>query len=366
MGLVIYPRIVTEVLLEYEGPQLVVKKDAANNLYLALAVDDGPGFVRWIEAPISDLEREGIKRGGEPIRDVFLKGTVTIADYARDNNAPIAARDIPGVELPDSVLPRPRVVLEFEPDEPLAPIRGIAGPAFHFHGDGPVPNSIRFGQLVAAAQTLQGFWNAAADAIFQASTSILYALVPVPGSWTIPIHTDNVALFEQVAMRYRELALTVGDEQAFRAALSSSPLAVAASFEEHLKALELQELEVLADWRGGAAFIGPQSAKRARLNLAEPAELPGALRSIPKSFRGYFESFWRSGQRTRAFEFYDIDSGRTIFGAFSEEMRRKIAEQDFVVILGRGTSEYRVDTLEEQSDPPKYVLVNIHPPQTAT
>src|SRR5205814_7183621 len=81
-------RQVKNVLLEFDGPQLVVLSTPEGD-QLALAVDEDDVVVRWLQAPISKLELSALLSGAQPIREVFKKPGLTVADYPHGFESPL-------------------------------------------------------------------------------------------------------------------------------------------------------------------------------------------------------------------------------------------------------------------------------------
>ena len=101
-----------EVLLSYDGPALVTLTDDSNQ-FLGMAVDedDSGEIVRWIQAPISDLELDAIKLGAQPLRWAFRKERVAVVDYTRRQRSPVQMWDIPLDLVPEDALPEPGAFL---------------------------------------------------------------------------------------------------------------------------------------------------------------------------------------------------------------------------------------------------------------
>jgi hypothetical protein len=49
----------------------------------------------------------------------------------------------------------------------------------------------------------------------------------------------------------------------------------------------------------------------------------------------------------RTVEFYDLDSGEVIWGALSPDLKKRAQDPNFVLQLGRGATEYRIDVSVE-------------------
>lgn len=91
------------VLIEYDGPQLVIIRDAEKQRYVGLSADSEGALERWIHVPITDMELEGLCTGGVTMRNVLAKPRVEIADYNRGRLANLSGAKLDRV--PSGVLP---------------------------------------------------------------------------------------------------------------------------------------------------------------------------------------------------------------------------------------------------------------------
>ena len=197
-----------EVLLSYDGPALVTLTDDSNQ-FLGMAVDedDSGEIVRWIQAPISDLELDAIKLGAQPLRWAFRKERVAVVDYTRRQRSPVQMWDIPLDLVPEDALPEPGAFL------PGSRKRRSQSPAerptFHLAGK-TSPNRVTFGELSAVASTLQSLWGAFAQSL-HADLAPLAVTAFERGSLKVMVHTDNPALFSRIGDEYRKLVLASDD-----------------------------------------------------------------------------------------------------------------------------------------------------------
>ena len=347
-------RQIREVLVEYDGPQLaVVVDEKSNDQYLALSVDDGPGFIRWLQVPVSHLELQALQIGAEPLRDAFLKMKVIVADYL-PNFSPIAVWEVSATEIPDSAFPIRGAMLP-EPEE-IAAFKSRVEPGFSFYGKAPIDDAVSFGQLSSLSRTIQELWSTVAEAEFGVeSPPVLYALVPKRGSLRIPVHTADWDLFSRVAARYQQLVWASSDADALDRTLRRAPLSVASSFERHLQAVANQRIEVLTQWPDGACFVGHDIAIRARQYFPDVQTEQEPVPYEDRRLRGHFENFWRA--RRWNFEFYDLETGDTLVGKIDQALRPRL-QADFNLILGRTDREYLADIRITHADPPTYTLLN--------
>lgn len=332
------------VLIEYDGPQLVTLAWLREE-YLALAVDDDEQCTRWIMSPVSKLEYEGLIRGGASVRSVLAKPTVKIVDYTHRGQGAIRVWDVDVSLVPETTLPERGAPLPDGVRHHLA--KAVAArPSFDIGGGS---DRVPFGALSAITGKIQMLWNAfARDLQFDHLT--LAAVAFARGSLRVNVHTDNAQLFGTIAERYKELTFATDDSVALQRALKREPEGVAIAYGEYLKAVDLQRVEVLAQWAGNAAFVGHSAAKLTRRAAAGYAgQQSGETTKATEHFRGHFEDMWRIG-RSGKFAFYDIDTGETYIGGIDPTLRRRILSPEFRMTLGRSTQLYAVDILVERRD----------------
>jgi hypothetical protein len=333
-------RDIKEVLLEHDGPQMVIFTDNAEREFLGLAVDSDENFVRWLHAPLSHLEREALLTGVQPVRDVFLKRTVLVVDYPHDLHSPQAVWRVGSSDIPETVLPRRGTTLVPEPaPRALAP----SEPVLRFAGEGAGKDGVTLSQLGALAGTLhQVFTAIARDVIGISNPSPISVFATHGGSLAVKVHTDNIEIYNRVANQYRDLIRAVDDEAAAtRIALKTPPLVIEA-LDRHLDALDKQRAEMLAAWSSGAVFVGPGSVERARDAYLTEAERPITTEQ-PREFRGYFEGFWR--KKPARFEFYDIDSNDTFTGTVAVAVTRALSNALASLTIGHTQRKYLINTL---------------------
>src|SRR5216683_2722956 len=69
----------TEVLIEYDGPQVIIAQQG-NAQFLSLCIDEDESGSRWLEAPLSPLEKTAMLSGALAVRDVLLKHGVVLVE----------------------------------------------------------------------------------------------------------------------------------------------------------------------------------------------------------------------------------------------------------------------------------------------
>jgi hypothetical protein len=331
-------RATKEVVLEYDGPQLVILEDGPD-LFLALAVDGDEEVARWIHTPVSSLEIEALTRGAEPLRTAFLKPLMILVDVDVRTGQPRQAWEIDSRSVPEDALPDRGAPLPHTAGQESPASEADATPAFRFEGKGP-ENRVTFGDLSALTSKIQVLWNALAIE-YNSQPLVLSAVGTATGSLKILVHTDDLILFRRVAESYRRLVWATDDKEAVRGLLSASPEGqrIASSYNDYLKTLEQHGIEVMAEWSGGSAFVSHGAAQRTRESLRASGLTPDSTETVEIAHqRGYFEGFFRLGYGK--FEFYDIDSGETHQGTIARTVRSR-AERDFVLTLGRAARRYR-------------------------
>lgn len=91
------------VLIEYDGPQLAIFKGQNKRRYIGLAADSERSVDRWIHAPITSLELEGLCTRGVPMRNVVCKDGMEVVDY--ENDKPRRRWQISADQIPFGILP---------------------------------------------------------------------------------------------------------------------------------------------------------------------------------------------------------------------------------------------------------------------
>lgn len=343
----------SRVLIQYDGPQLVTLPHRGSN-FLGIAVDESDHAVRWILAEITSLEYEGLVRGGASIRSAISKERVLVVDFAPDYRKlgvwELNIRDVPPVVLPEPGVPLPSSVRQrFRNAELPQPVFVL--------GSERVP----FGDLSVFLGQIQKFWNVAAQAVGD-TFSVLSATALAPGSLTLQVYTDNVALFERVAERYRELAIVTDDAQALSEKLNEEPAAIASAYREYIHAIADHGIEVLAKWGDGGAYLGPSVVERTEEELVavlDQQEEEPTVETV--QYRGYFKGFWI--KTSPRFEFHDIQSGEEFTGRIDSALKQAMAKQGRTLILGRQAQLYdvSVDIQRVPEAPPKYILKQFDP-----
>lgn len=336
-------RQIKEVLIEYNGPQLVVVTEPDGD-HLALAVDEDGAVVRWLQVPISKLEYAALLSGGQPLREAFKKPRVTVVDYPHSSpEAPFVVWHVEDWEdIPNAVLPVQGALLPYtkgaERTEPVVRVSG-AGAAL----DGAT-----FAQLAAALGTLHETWIAILQYIFGvANPRPISAYAATHGSLELKVHADDAIQLEQVISYYETLVRASQNADALGSVLQTTSPSVVKVYKKHLTALDKQKVEVLAEWRGGSVFLGHGTAEAALASFPTSDATPMRIETRPH--RGHFGGFWASGRRWR-FSFYDVDANEEFQGKIGRDIRREWAREQArdPVLVGSPQRKYLIDVAETE------------------
>jgi len=350
---------ITDVLIEYDGPQLIIAQQG-NAQFLSLCVDEDVTGSRWLEAPLSPLEKTAMMSGALAVRDVLLKHGVVLVE-TKHGQPEFSMWEIEPSSIPDAVLPESDAML---PDYVLGSYQTALEPSvpaeFHIGADGLSADRLSFSRLSSVMSTLQHVWSSLAGAI-GAQELTLNAVAFMQGSFRVRAESDNQELFTKVARAYRELNRATYDENRLAVTLSQYTRPIMENYAQYLSALNVNKLEVFAEWRDAdlnphTAFVGYSGAQRSRKSLnAARSTITSKIGSTIETLTGHFEGFTR---KSRRFEFYDAQAGREIFGKVDKALRDTPITGE--LNLTRGL-KYRVEietVLTDDNDKPKHVLRN--------
>jgi hypothetical protein len=327
-------RKIERVLIEYDGPQLVILVDNSS-YYLGLAADYNETSERWIHAKVSRLEIEALVRGSIAMRDVFTsKPALAVIDYDEDGNPKrtwgISPADIPAGILPLKGAPLPRAVRAELEAEFVSSASQNTGNVFRLVGRPVYENKISFAALGEVTLHLQRLWNALAtklpkhrggdeteDGIFSPETLLIAGVVH--RSFGIEIAAIDQEVFDDIAAEYTEITRVTLEENAAES-LRAQPANVLHPYRDYLKTLARLEIEIMAEFYAGPVFLGLECARYiseelgARRSGASSAE---RATEATVTIRGYFERF---GLNDRRFELYDLANGELKSGRISKEL----------------------------------------------
>ncbi|MFF0256721.1 DUF6575 domain-containing protein [Micromonospora zamorensis] len=105
---------IDEVYFEHDGPKFFAVSSRSGRRYLALMVDEGDDWERYLYLPVSDERFNLIRSGGTNLKRAFSEpedGLVfdVVADYSRGSSR---LEHAAGADLPDELLPTERAVLD--------------------------------------------------------------------------------------------------------------------------------------------------------------------------------------------------------------------------------------------------------------
>jgi hypothetical protein len=95
----------TEVLIEFDGPELRTMTDDAGGMHLAILSDRTVDGLRWIEAPMTPAQYAAVMRGDLALHDVFRGGEAWVIDRGHDDRA-LRGWRVDGCSLADAHLPK--------------------------------------------------------------------------------------------------------------------------------------------------------------------------------------------------------------------------------------------------------------------
>ena len=134
------------VLIEYDGPQLAIFRNSRKQRYIGLAADAEGTIERWIHAPLSPLEVEGLCARGVPMRNVVCKDGMLVIDYENDrakrqygvspNQIPSGILPVPGAYLPKSIAEVAYTALRISKPKPIQEPRYSPSTAVAFDKSG--------------------------------------------------------------------------------------------------------------------------------------------------------------------------------------------------------------------------------------
>jgi hypothetical protein len=350
-------RKVREVLIEYEGPQLEVLEEGSSQ-FLALAVDSDDEAVRWVQSPASQLEVQALKLGAVSVRSAILKPRILLADYSYDDR-PLHVWEITKSSIPPDALPERSALLPGSNFHPPVTLIGTAQPAFFSLGtpDEHSQGAVSFGRLSAIMSTLQALWNAIAP-MYGAERAQLSAESAERGSFKLRLHLQDPNLFSRIASTYRDLIEATYDSERLTEVLDKAAPGVKFAYEDFLETLDFNEVEVLAQWHEGAAYVDYETAQETRPAVRGLIEQASPVLKETASLRGLLVGYTRKAPR---FEFYNLDTSEIIRGTITRELQRNLPF-DQEIVLGRSrVYSVRVEITRRGEEPPKYKLLAFTP-----
>lgn len=332
------PFEVDQVLVHYDGPQIVTLRDEEDNRYLGVASDEGEGLVRWIYAPLTNTEFKALMDGVATTRDALLKSCVYLVDIDVDGNA-VRRWECDAADISDENLPDVGALLPEETRRTFS-VQPANAPELILENVGVERKGILFRSLSEILNAFQRFWNAMAQAVSpegpkergrwsaDSSESAGLALSGAgQGSLILHINPTDARMFEKAAGAFEELARASDEPQVLAGVIERLGTRVQARYEELLTNLERHKLQLLARRPGGAAFLAPHVIPRVLSAL--PKAVAGEPKTVPAT--GYFLSFDVGNGN---FELYD--EGKDFL--FKGKVHPEVLKRHDAITVGAGVT----------------------------
>jgi hypothetical protein len=332
-------RQIERVLLQYDGPQLVVLSDGRQK-YLGYVADELDNGIRWLHVPVSNLELKALHRGKLTLREALEKAEINIVDVSHAGET----SDVwiaPPLVVPLDCLPEPGLLLpafardrsaEDQPDRL----------AFECEGAGVGNGVITFECLGAFTSALQRLWFVLAkrsgvdiDRTAEFNAATLAFAAGHAGSFAIEVARLDNESFDVIATQYKDLIhASYEDPSGLDARVTRSP-ELSYAWGQYAEALETHRIDVLANWSTDAVFLGNDRAKRVaksygRRTRRDPRAVVGPPQIARINVDGYFDGLMH---RRHRFDFVDPSRDED----YSGDIDRAIAEelQTMDITLGR-------------------------------
>lgn len=317
-------RAVEHVLVEFDGPQLVTLRDA-DNRYLGVASDIEGETVRWIHAQITELEWQALVRGLVPLRDAFLKPVVWVIDEYADGIR-VRGQMASGTDLDESDLPKAGALMPasvrrtFASEMPALPARML-----RFQQKGTPPHTIdlttlsrgsaAYQRLVTACATPANETAPAARSDLAKRSRLLAVARPMAASYGIELGSHDPALFDTVSSRIAKLIASADNREALMRFFAEFPDAQSA-YNSFLRTLYDNDLDVMASWPSGGAFLSADRSVSVRTVVESTIETKE--QTIHPT--GYFRGFTKGSKK---FEFFEPAHDRHYSGDVSKTLLSK-------------------------------------------
>lgn len=340
----------TEVLVEYDGPQLVLTRGKSGACYLSVASDADESAVRWLHAPVTSVQLAALKRGATTLFDVFRDAKLDVVDVAPNGDI-VRAWVVGPDELDVAHLPLPAAPFPISEAAPKNEIELMLGPEGHA--------AIPLDSLGIVASRYQAVWTQCALAALrptrEARSTVtngarLDATSAHAGSFVLHTVPADDAISNSAADVFRKLVQSSTNHVDLDAFLASNPIELRDSYMSFLVALRVRNLQILATWAHGAAFVGRRQSRlgRTRRTRGESTHTRSYV------YRGFFRGF---SLQTRTFEFDGVQAIRGGVSpdclAHAEKEGVVVGEHDFYRVT---VSETTLDTGQVET-----ILVRLEP-----
>jgi hypothetical protein len=328
-----------EVLAEYDGPQIVTA-EWNSSLVVGVAADEDQGVIRWLFAKTTSVEAKGLALGVLPTRELYVKtDAISVVDADESFNIVRFWDGVSGLDLGDN-LPDPGVLLPISAREklqeciktPLMPEVSISA------NSNSEAAGVGFRALSDILDILQRFVNAIAQSVESESASLgRYASEVVrqaslgfvqaePGSLCISVAPSDQSLLEEALGTIRS-AVECGENVAqLESLLSPRGPRVRARFEELLKVVRKNQIELLGQSGSSVAYLNPTISQRIIVAIERSTE--ETRHTWPAT--GSFIAYDSGGLK---FEFVlDDDS------VYEGDVLGQVAEKNQVVAVGTGAT----------------------------
>ncbi|MBA2662666.1 MAG: hypothetical protein H0U74_10255 [Bradymonadaceae bacterium] len=129
-------RTMTQVLVEYDGPQIAIFSDSSGE-FLGLVADQDDRAQRWLQARLSSTEKQALLLGAETLYRALMKDELWVVDIDLVNGGE-CAWVVNSESLDEQNLPRPKALLPRLVREHFCGEESLASPELKLDGAGVV------------------------------------------------------------------------------------------------------------------------------------------------------------------------------------------------------------------------------------
>lgn len=332
------PRHIDMVLVEYDEPEVVTVRDSAGLLYLSVASDESDEAIRWVQTRLSALELRALLAGGLSVRSALTKDELWVIDESRHDGHIIHAWIMSADEIPEGALPRPGALLPRATRSRLQ-VEHAGLPTLSIDGAAIRDNAISFRDMAAFAGSMQRLWTSLAYSVGEkagstkkprrdvAKRSALSMQAAPPGSFAMHIKPADDQLFTEVAELFTQLAMAADDAKTTEGALREISPRSTSAYVAFLRMVEKHKLQVFAQWNDRASFLGHHTARRIRSTIERPIPL---RRDVFAAF-GHFRGF---SYEDNKFTFHDLESDDMYTGSIAREFHERYTMEESRIAVG--------------------------------